>query len=145
MAEHTSQYIATNALPPVESLLRSHTEIRGLYFLPNDPLADSVLIPGFQSADRVDCMAGFFSSQALVSLAPGLATYIASSKNSLRLIISPLLTPILLAKVSDVLPEIAESTEREIEMAVEKVLTGVASELIGKTQKALSEKGYLDS
>ncbi len=34
-------------------------------------------------------MVGFFSSEVLASLAPGLATYIASSKNSIRLIISP--------------------------------------------------------
>ncbi len=65
--------------------------VRPLYFLPNDPLADEVLIPGFQAADSVDCMVGFFSSEVLASLAPGLATYISSSQNSFRLIVSPLL------------------------------------------------------
>ena len=34
-------------------------------------------------------MVGFFSSEVLASLAPGLATYIASSRNGIRLIISP--------------------------------------------------------
>ena len=67
--------------------------IRPLYFLPNDSLADEVLIPGFQTAASVDCMVGFFSSGVLASLAPGLATYIASSQNSFRLIVSPLLRP----------------------------------------------------
>ena len=67
--------------------------VRPLYFLPNDPLADEVLIPGFQTADSVDCMVGFFSSEVLASLAPGLATYISSSQNSFRLIVSPLLRP----------------------------------------------------
>ena len=67
--------------------------IRPLYFLPKDPLADEVLIPGFQTAASVDCMVGFFSSEVLASLAPGLATYIASSQNSFRLIVSPLLRP----------------------------------------------------
>ena len=67
--------------------------VRPLYFLPNDPLADEVLIPGFQAADSVDCMVGFFSSEVLASLAPGLATYISSSQNSFRLIVSPLLRP----------------------------------------------------
>ena len=38
-------------------------------------------------------MAGFFSSQVLSSLAPGLATYISRSENSFSLIISPLLRP----------------------------------------------------
>ena len=67
--------------------------IRPVYLLPNDPLADEVLIPGFQTAASVDCMVGFFSSQVLASLAPGLATYIAGSQNSFRLIVSPLLRP----------------------------------------------------
>lgn len=73
--------------------LRSLKDIRPLYLLPTDPLAEEVLIPGFQAAAKVDCMVGFFSSQVLASLAPGLATYIASSCNSFRLIISPLLRP----------------------------------------------------
>jgi len=59
--------------------------------LPADPLAEEVLIPGFNTANRVDCMVGFFSSEVLTSLAPGLATYIAATENSFRLIISPLL------------------------------------------------------
>jgi superfamily II DNA or RNA helicase len=38
-------------------------------------------------------MVGFFSSEILASLAPGLATYIASSSSSFRLVVSPLLRP----------------------------------------------------
>lgn len=72
--------------------LRSLQDIRPLYVLPNDPLAEEVLIPGFQSAAKVDCMVGFFSSKVLASLAPGLATYISSAENSFRLIISPFLS-----------------------------------------------------
>ena len=71
--------------------LRSLDGIRPLYILPTDSLADEVLIPGFQTADTVDCMVGFFSSEVLASLAPGLATYISGSENSFRLIVSPLL------------------------------------------------------
>lgn len=71
--------------------LRSLHGIRPLYFLPNDPLAEEVLIPGFKSATKVDCMVGFFSSMVLASLAPGLATYIGGTNNSFRLIVSPLL------------------------------------------------------
>ncbi|MAT94183.1 MAG: hypothetical protein CME59_16500 [Halioglobus sp.] len=74
-----------------EPNLRTLEEVRPLYMLPADPLAEEVLIPGFQAADKVDCMVGFFSSEVLASLAPGLATYITSSENSFRLIISPLL------------------------------------------------------
>lgn len=77
----------------VKSTLRTLEGLRPLYMLPVDPLADEVLIPSFRAADRVDCMVGFFSSEVLASLAPGLASYIATSHNSFRLIISPLLRP----------------------------------------------------
>ena len=81
--------------PPTTILkktLRSLDEIQPLYILPTDPFAEEVLIPGFKAAEKVDCMVGFFSSEVLVSLAPGLATYINGSENNLRLIISPLLS-----------------------------------------------------
>lgn len=71
--------------------LRSMSDIKPLYILPEDPLAEEVLIPGFQKADQVDCMAGFFSSEVLASLAPGLATFINSSQGRFRLVISPFL------------------------------------------------------
>ena len=71
--------------------LRSLEQVRPLYMLPAEPLADEVLIPAFRAASKVDCMVGFFSSEVLASLAPGLATYIWASENSFRLIISPLL------------------------------------------------------
>ena len=71
--------------------LTSLDAVRPLYMLPVDPLAEEVLIPAFQAAEKVDCMVGFFSSEVLASLAPGLATYIAGSENSFRLIVSPLL------------------------------------------------------
>ena len=71
--------------------LRAIPYIQPLYILPKDPITENVLIPCFQSATYVDCMMGFFSSEILVSLAPGLASFIACSDESLRLIISPLL------------------------------------------------------
>ena len=74
-----------------EGPLRSLNAVRPLYILPADPLVEEVLIPAFQAAEKVDCMVGFFSSEVLASLAPGLATYIAGSENSFRLIVSPLL------------------------------------------------------
>lgn len=72
--------------------LRALDWVRPLYILPNDPLADEVLIPAFAAACHVDCMVGFFSSSALAALAPGLATFIAKSSNPLRLVISPFLS-----------------------------------------------------
>ena len=46
-------------------------------------------------------MIGFFSSDALASLAPGLATYITATRNSLRLIVNPVLRPDDLAAIQD--------------------------------------------
>lgn len=71
--------------------LEALPQTRPLYILPSDPLAEEVLIPGFRESAQVDCMVGFFSSEVLASLAPGLATYIAGSTKSFRLIISPFL------------------------------------------------------
>ena len=71
--------------------LRAIPDIQPLYILPKDPVTKEVLIPCFQSATSVDCMMGFFSSEILVSLAPGLASFINCSDESLRLIISPVL------------------------------------------------------
>lgn len=89
------------ALAAGTSALRSLSFVRPLYFLPNEPLAEEVLIPGFRASEKVDCMVGFFSSAVLASLAPGLATFIAQSKDSFRLIISPLLRAEDLAAIED--------------------------------------------
>ena len=72
--------------------LRKIPDIRPLYMLPKDPVIEDVLIPSFKSATQIDCMMGFFSSKILASLAPGLATFINSSDESLRLVVSPTLT-----------------------------------------------------
>ena len=95
--------------------LRSLEGVRPLYMLPNDPLAKEVLIPGFSAADRVDCMVGFFSSEVLGALAPGLAAYIASSENSFRLIISPLLRSEDQAAIEDGLRSAEEVADEIIE------------------------------
>ncbi len=71
---------------------RTISKIRPLYILPKEPFPKEVLIPCFKSATRVDCMIGFFSSKVLVSLAPGLATFINESKGSFRLVINPILS-----------------------------------------------------
>jgi len=73
--------------------LRALENVRPLYFLPAEPLSEEVLIPGFKNASKVDCMVGFFSSEVLAALAPGLATYINASTHSFRLLISPYVRP----------------------------------------------------
>ncbi len=95
--------------------LRSLGGVRPLYMLPTDPLAEEILIPGFQTASKVDCMVGFFSSEVLASLAPGLATYISCSQNSFRLIISPLLRADDQAAIEDGLISVEEVADRILE------------------------------
>lgn len=70
---------------------REIENIKPLYFLPNDAFSEDVLIPAFRLSQKADCMMGFFSSDALSALAPGLATYINYSRCSFRLIVSPFL------------------------------------------------------
>ena len=95
--------------------LRSLEGVRPLYILPENPLAEEVLIPGFQAAGKVDCMVGFFSSEVLASLAPGLATYIAGSENSFRLVVSPLLRAEDQAATEDGLRSPEEVADRTLE------------------------------
>lgn len=76
---------------PTRRSLRTLEGARPLYILPTEPLGEEVLIPGFRGAEKVDCMVGFFSSEVLASLAPGLASYIAGSQDCFRLIVSPFL------------------------------------------------------
>ena len=63
-----------------------------LYLLPKDDVAESVLSPALASCERADLMVGFFSSHALAEIAPGLASFLRQSQQSLRLIVSPFLT-----------------------------------------------------
>ena len=71
--------------------LRDISGMRPLYLLPDDPFVEEVLIPNFSAASAVDSMMGFFSSEVLASLAPGLATFINRLEGRFRLIISPML------------------------------------------------------
>ncbi len=70
---------------------QSLRDLKPIYFIPNDPFSEEVLVPTFRISEKADCMMGFFSSEALSTLAPGLAAFINYSKFSYRLIISPFL------------------------------------------------------
>ena len=83
--------------------------------LPVDPPAEEVLIPGLQVAGKVDCMVGFFSSEVLASLAPGLASYISGSDDSFQLIISPLLRAEDQAAIEDGLRSAEDVADRILE------------------------------
>jgi superfamily II DNA or RNA helicase len=60
--------------------------------MPEDRVAEEVLIPGLRAADGFDCMVGFFGGEALRQLAPGLASFISRTAAPMRLLVSPLLS-----------------------------------------------------
>lgn len=72
--------------------LRVLDECKLKWRLPEDPVAEEVLIPALRAASGFDCMVGFFGGQALRQLAPGLAAFIARSQEPMRLLVSPLLS-----------------------------------------------------
>lgn len=98
--------------------IRAIPDIQPLYILPKEPFTKEVLIPCFQSANFVDCMMGFFSSKILVSLAPGLATFINSTAGYLRLVISPYLS----SEDQNAIKEGISSTEEIAHVFLESVI-----------------------
>lgn len=63
-----------------------------IFILPKDDAAADVIIPGLANSASAEVMIGFFASQSLAEIAPGLATYLRSTSAPLRLIVSPYLT-----------------------------------------------------
>ena len=66
----------------------------GLYRLPDDPVATTVLIPGFRSATSVRGAFGWFTAGWIGRLAPGLADYLhRPSAEPLDFTVAPVLFP----------------------------------------------------
>lgn len=63
-----------------------------IYILPKDDVAADVIIPGLAASSSAEVMIGFFSSQALAEIAPGLASYLRTTSAPLRLVVSPYLS-----------------------------------------------------
>ena len=91
MSRETTQALDDSAGQSGGLELSAFTDIRPLYFLPADPLAEEVLIPCFRVSCSLDFMVGYFSSTVLSEIAPGLASFIANTEETFRLIISPYL------------------------------------------------------
>ena len=64
---------------------------RPVYEIPDDDLVGEVLIPALAAADTVDIAVGFFTSQCLAQIAPGLAGLIDRGVQC-RLLVSPEIT-----------------------------------------------------
>ena len=81
----------TSLTTPAESspLSTALSDVLPDYEIPADDLVGEVLIPAMRHADEVRVGTGFFSSQCLAQLAPGLADYLASNDRPLRLLLSP--------------------------------------------------------
>lgn len=74
---------------PLSDVLRATEPI---YILPKDDVAADVIIPGLAASSSAEVMIGFFSSQALREIAPGLASYLRATRAPLRLVVSPYLS-----------------------------------------------------
>ena len=62
----------------------------GIYFLPKDPVAAEILIPGFQEAVAVKGAFGWFTADWINRLAPGLAQYLArDDTDPIRFTVAP--------------------------------------------------------
>lgn len=64
-----------------------------IYEIPEDDLVGEVMIPAMAAASEARIAAGFFTSQCLAQIAPGLAAFLARDSSPLRLLISPSIDP----------------------------------------------------
>lgn len=83
---------SANAQTQQASLVDILTAVEPIYILPKDDVAKLVISPALQACVSADVMIGYFASQSLAEIAPGLAAYLRSSTEPLRLIVSPYLT-----------------------------------------------------
>jgi len=70
------------------SLREALDSVESVYEIPDDDLVGEVLIPALVAADAVDIAVGFFTSQCLAQIAPGLAALINRGVRC-RLLVSP--------------------------------------------------------
>ena len=75
------------------ALRQALSQAKPKYYMPDERVITDVLIPGIANSKQIDCMSAYFNAAALRELAPGLATFIASSDGTLRLLVSVQLAP----------------------------------------------------
>lgn len=74
------------------SLREVLAEAKPVYEIPEDDLIGDVLIPALSASSKIDIAVGFFTSQCIAQIAPGLASLI-DRDVSARLLVSPALSP----------------------------------------------------
>lgn len=98
-----------------DSLTEALSAVLPVYDVPADDLVGDVLVPGMTAAQEVRIGSGFFSSEALAQIAPGLAAFIAGGAEPLRLLISP--------EISDDDLQAIDRGARDPETVVDQALT----------------------
>ncbi|MFI8965327.1 DEAD/DEAH box helicase family protein [Streptomyces sp. NPDC053493] len=93
-------------------------DVESLYDIPEDDLIGEVLIPAMAVADHVRVGAGFFSSQCLAQIAPGLASFLKRSQGTIELLISPSISD----ADRDALARGALAPQAAIQVAVDRLL-----------------------
>lgn len=71
------------------SLKTALSPVRSLYEVPDDDLVGEVLIPAMTAATDVRVGSGFFSSESLAQIAPGLAAFVNAGQQPMQLLVSP--------------------------------------------------------
>ena len=74
------------------SFLTQFAEMRPVYEIPDDDLVGEILVPAMRSCDDLRIGVGFFSSRCLAQIAPGLAVYVNETSNTLKLMVSPIIS-----------------------------------------------------
>ena len=67
------------------------SQIRPAFEIPDDDLVGEVLVPAMRLCDELRIGAGFFSSRCLSQIAPGLAVFVNDTRNTLKLMVSPII------------------------------------------------------
>lgn len=93
-----------------------------VYEIPEDDLIGDVLVPAIRVSDDVRIAAGFFSSQCLAQIAPGLAEYLRRDSGTLQLLISPAVD----AADVEAMERGVRSPEQVIEAALDRLLDEAA-------------------
>lgn len=124
-------------MPKANGLSGALQDVLPVYDVPADDLVGEVLIPGMSAAREVRIGSGFFNSEALAQIAPGLAAFITHGDQPLRLLISP--------DISDEDLHAIERGTREpqsvVEQATTRLLDGAAlspSAVVAHTLECLS-------
>ncbi|MFF3765891.1 DEAD/DEAH box helicase family protein [Streptomyces sp. NPDC001922] len=105
-----------------EQLIAALRRAHPIYEIPEDDLIGEVLIPAIKVSDDVRIAAGFFGSQCLAQIAPGLADFLRRDTGTLQLLISPAVDATDLAAME----RGVRSPEQVIEAALDRLLDEAA-------------------